>query len=189
VLSTGLELARASAAAQVNYIRALARTDVRALALELVQWMTEVPDAVRDTAREIGFPVVIFRCEVSFAQLTRAAHERILRPHSGKDEPALDALVDALIETGRDRAFLDRHLGPVLQLPPRPRATLLATLEALLATQFNIAETARRLGVRRQSIYYRLDQLNGLLGPLNDAKRQPGFLIALALLEKPQQEP
>ena len=185
VLSTGLELARASNTAQCNYIRALAQADVRALGLELVQWMDEVPVEVQQTANSINFPIVGFRSEVSFAHLTRAAQERILRPHlERKDEPALDSLLDALIETGRDKVFLQRQLGPVLLLPPRPRATLLATLEALLEAQFNIAEAARRLGLRRQSIYYRLDQLNGLLGSLNDEKQRVGFLIALALLRR-----
>ena len=70
------------------------------------------------------------------------------------------------METGRSDRFLEEQLGPVLGLPGRPRGTLLATLEALFDSQFNVAETARRLGVRRQSVYYRLDQLRGLLGDL-----------------------
>jgi purine catabolism regulator len=72
----------------------------------------------------------------------------------------------------------------ILNLPSRPRSTLLATLEALLASQFNIAETARRLGVRRQSIYYRLEQLRGMLGDLESPERRLGLWVALELLKR-----
>lgn len=184
VLSTGLELARASGEAQVSYLRSLAGAGAHGLALELVQWLHQVPAELLHTARGLEFPVLAFRSEVRFADLTRAAHQRILRPHSGREEPLLQALLDALIETGRSNSFLERQLGPILSLPPRPRSTLISTLEALLASQFNIAETARRLGVRRQSIYYRLEQLQGMLGDLDDSERRLGLLIALELLKR-----
>jgi Purine catabolism regulatory protein-like family/PucR C-terminal helix-turn-helix domain len=185
LLSTGLELARITPGARVHYLHSLAQADLRGLGLELVQWMNEVPEEMLEAAKAIDFPIVVFRKEVRFAELTRAAHERILRPHlDRKDEPPLQSVLDALLETGRDRQFMESQLGPVLSLPQRTRATLLSTLEALLEARFNIAETARRLGVRRQSIYYRLDQLNGLLGALDDPERQLGFLVALALLRR-----
>jgi purine catabolism regulator len=185
LLSTGLELARATPEAQVGYLRALAQAGAHGLALELVQWMQEVPAELLQTARLLEFPIVVFRREVRFAELTRAAHERILRPHSAQTEgPLLESLLDALIETGRSQGFLQRQLGPILSLPSRPRSTLLSTLEALLDSQFNIAETARRLGVRRQSIYYRLEQLKGMLGDLDNVERRLGLWVALELLRR-----
>jgi purine catabolism regulator len=185
LLSTGLELARATPEAQVGYLRALAQAGAHGLALELVQWMQEVPAELLQTARLLEFPIVVFRREVRFAELTRAAHERILRPHSAQTEgPLLESLLDALIETGRSQGFLQRQLGPILSLPSRPRSTLLSTLEALLDSQFNIAETARRLGVRRQSIYYRLEQLKGMLGDLDNVERRLGLWVALELLKR-----
>jgi purine catabolism regulator len=96
----------------------------------------------------------------------------------------LDGLLDALLETGRSSRFLEEQLGPVLSLPGRPRGTLLATLEALIDSQFNVAEAARRLGVRRQSLYYRLDQLTGLLGDLASPRRRTGLIVALELLKR-----
>ena len=48
--------------------------------LELVQWQREVPDELLVTARLTEFPLVVFRQEVRFADLTKEAHERILRP-------------------------------------------------------------------------------------------------------------
>lgn len=185
LLSTGLELARATPEAQVGYLRALAQAGAHGLALELVQWMQEVPAELLQTARLLEFPIVVFRREVRFAELTRAAHERILRPHSAQTEgPLLESLLDALIETSRSQGFLQRQLGPILSLPSRPRSTLLSTLEALLDSQFNIAETARRLGVRRQSIYYRLEQLKGMLGDLDNVERRLGLWVALELLRR-----
>jgi Purine catabolism regulatory protein-like family/PucR C-terminal helix-turn-helix domain len=183
LLSTGLELMRVSSATRRGYIRGLSQAGIRALGLELVQWVTEVPSELLETARELNFPIVVFRAEVSFRELTRAAHQEILRPTPSHGlETTLDTILNSLIETGRDRQFLQRELGPLLSLPPRPRTTLLITLEALLDAQFNIAAASRNLGVRRQSVYYRLDQLTGLLGSLEDPSRKLGFLVAFALL-------
>ncbi|MBO1435700.1 PucR family transcriptional regulator [Meiothermus sp. CFH 77666] len=185
VLCTGLELARATPEARVAYVRSLAEAGVGGLGLELVQGLREVPAEMLQTARMLQFPILVFRSEVRFADLTRAAHERILRPGADREEPLLESLLEALVETGRDKSFLQRQLGTVLSLPSRPRSTLLATLEALLASQFNIAETARKLGVRRQSIYYRLEQLKGMLGDLDSPERRLGLWVALELLKRP----
>jgi len=183
LLSTGIELVRVTPATRCAYIRNLAKAGVRALGLELVQWMTEVPQDVLESAKEFELPIVVFRTEVRFRELTRAAHQEIIRPvRSYGLESTLQTILNSLVETGRDRHFLQRELGPLLALPPRPRTTLLVTLEGLLDAQFNIAATARKLGVRRQSIYYRLDQLTGLLGPLDDPSRKLGFVVAFALL-------
>ncbi|GIW24683.1 PucR family transcriptional regulator [Meiothermus sp.] len=184
VLCTGLELSRSSPEARVAYVRSLAEAGVGGLGLELVRWLQEVPTEMLQTARMLQFPILVFRTEVRFAELTRAAHERILRPAPGPEEPLLEALVEALVETGRDRRFVEQQLGAVLRLPSRPKSTLLATLEALLSAQFNIAETARRLGVRRQSVYYRLEQLKGMLGDLDSPERRLGLWIALELLKR-----
>ena len=185
ILSTGVELARVSPEEQGKFLRALDQAGAHGLAIELGQWMQQVPLELLDTARQLDFPLLAFHAEVRFADLTRAAHERILRPSSDpQNDPPLQSILDALIETGRDKHFLARQLGPLLLLPSRPKATLVATLEALLETSFNIAQAARRLGVRRQSIYYRLDQLHGLLGPLDNQERYVGLAIALALLRR-----
>ncbi len=187
LLSTGLELARATPAARHSYIRGLAKAGVRALALELVQWITELPQDLLESAEEFDFPIVVFRTEVSFRELTRAAHLEILRPEpTHRLESTMQMILKSLAVTGYDRAFLHSELGPLLALPPRPRTTLLVTLETLLDAQFNMAEAARKLGVRRQSIYYRLDQLTGLLGSLEDPARRFAFVVAFSLLRRSQ---
>lgn len=183
LLSTGLELARVSSAAHRAYVQGLSKAGVRALGLELVHWLTEVPEELLRSAKAVDLPVIVFRKEVSFRALTRAAHQEILLPTPGHGmESTMQTILLALMETGREQAFLQRELGPLLALPPRPRTTLLTTLEGLLETHFNIAATARLLGVRRQSIYYRLHQLKGLLGSLEDSSRNLGLLVAFALL-------
>jgi purine catabolism regulator len=147
--------------------------------------MPEVPEEMLRAARLMDFPLVVFREEVRFAELTKEAHEFILRPHRPSEpEHWLDGLLDALVETGRSAHFLEEQLGPLLALPGRPRGILLATLEALCDSQFNVAETARRLGVRRQSVYYRLEQLRGLLGDLDAPRRRTGIIVALELLKR-----
>jgi hypothetical protein len=185
LVCTGLELARATRVAREAYLRSLVDVGAQGLVLELVQWLREVPEELLLSARLMEFPLVVFREEVRFADLTKEAHERILRPQVSSDrERWLDSLLDALIETGRSESFVEGQLGPVLALPARPRGTLLTTLEALLASHFNIAETARRLGVRRQSIYYRLEQLNGMLGDLDAPYRRTSLVVALQLLKR-----
>jgi purine catabolism regulator len=183
LLSTGLELFRVGPAARQGYIRGLSRAGVRALGLELVQTRTELPRDLLASAARFELPLVVFRTEVSFRELTRAAHQEILRPTPCHDfDSTLRTILMALIETGREQSFLQRELGPLLALPPRPRTTLLSTLDSLLETHFNIAASARALGVRRQSIYYRLNQLNGLLGSFDDPARSLGLQVAFALL-------
>jgi purine catabolism regulator len=183
LLSTGIELVRVSPAVRRNYLYGLAKSGARALGIELVHWITKVPDEIMDAANDLSFPIVVFRKEVSFGELTRAAHREILRPsHSCGTESAMQAIINSLVDTGRDRSVLKRVLGPLLTLSPRPQTTLLTTLEVLLNTQFNITATARELGLRRQTIYYRINQLTGLLGSLDDSSKALGFMVALNIL-------
>lgn len=185
IVCTGLELARVKPAAREAYLRSLVEAGAQGLVLELVQWLHEVPEELLRTARLTEFALVVFHEEVRFAELTREAHERILIPHPALErERWLDSLLDALIETGRGAGFIEGQLGPILALPGRPRGTLLTTLEALLVSHFNIAETARRLGVRRQTVYYRLEQLTGMLGDLDATYRRSSLVVAVELLKR-----
>ncbi|BDP44360.1 hypothetical protein DAETH_43290 (plasmid) [Deinococcus aetherius] len=181
LLSVGAPLVNAAEEASHAYIRSLAERGASGLALELVREVREPPPAVLGAARLYDFPLLVFRQEVNFAQLTRAAHARILRQPAEHGEPSLAPLLDALAETGRSRAFLEAQLGPLLVLPTRARVTLIGTLAALLETNFNMAESARRLGVRRQTVYYRLEQLRAMLGDLDSPRRQLGLHLALEL--------
>lgn len=181
LLSTGLELAGASVEARGQYVRDLAQSGASGLALELVRNLRDVPPEMLGAARMLNFPILAFPHEVRFADLTRAAHERILRPHASPGDGSLAPVLAALVETGRAESFVKAHLGPLLTLPSRPRATLLATLDFLLRHHMNVAEVARQLGVRRQTIYYRLDQITGMLGDVGEARRSVALALALQL--------
>lgn len=181
LLTTGSLLASMNDAEQDAFIASLAQRGAHGLALELVQVFRDVPPALLGASRLYGLPLLVFREEVSFAALTRAAHARILHRAAPALDPGLAPLLDALAETGRSVAFLRAQLGPLLSLPARPRSTLLGTLDALLNTNFNMAETARRLSVRRQTVYYRLEQLRAMLPDLDDPRRQLGLHLALEI--------
>ncbi|QBY10362.1 PucR family transcriptional regulator [Deinococcus metallilatus] len=182
LLSTGLPLLTMTESAQETYLHSLAQGGAVGLLLELVRNVQEVPPALLAAARQLDCPLLVARREVSFEQLTKAAHARILAPVTAPAEPSLEPLWLALAETGRGADFVTAHLGPLLSLPLRPRATLLSTLDTLLTVNFNVAEAARRLGVRRQTVYYRMEQLRVMLGELEDARRQLGLRLALELL-------
>jgi hypothetical protein len=184
MLSTGIELARATALEQDEYIRSLSSAGVVALALELVQAFHEIPPVVLRSAKSLDFPLLIFREEVRFSDLTKAAHARILRPAPDPQEDALHGVLEALLETGRDSAFIETHIGPLLILPNRLRRTLLQTVEALVQAQFNITEAANLLELRRQSIYYRMEQLNAMLGNFESLERRLGLYLALELMKR-----
>ncbi|WP_424951301.1 PucR family transcriptional regulator ligand-binding domain-containing protein [Deinococcus sp.] len=182
LLSTGSLLAQASPQAQTAYLRSLHGGGAHGLLLELVQGFRELPPDLMDAARRHDFPLLVFRQEVSFAALTRAAHARILQGPGEILEPSLAPLLDALTETGRSFDFMQAQLGPLLGLPIRPRTVLMGTLDALLQTNFNMARAARLLGVRRQTMYYRLEQLHAMLGNLDDPGRQLGLHLARGLV-------
>ncbi|WP_295816414.1 PucR family transcriptional regulator [uncultured Deinococcus sp.] len=181
LLSTGLELSRTVPDEGRAYLRSLADAGAHGLALELVGSLREVPAAVLEEAQRLALPVIAFVHEVRFADLTRAAHGRILARGTPDATGGLESVTLALRETGRAAAFREAQLGPLLALPERPRATLLLTLDALIAGQFNIAQVARALGVRRQTVYYRLEQLRARLGDLDDPRRQLALRLALDL--------
>jgi purine catabolism regulator len=71
------------------------------------------------------------------------------------------------------RTFHDAALGRVLAYErAHPGCALLASLEAFLAAQGNIAHAARALFVHYNTVRYRLDRLEQLLGPfVDDAER------------------
>jgi purine catabolism regulator len=61
-------------------------------------------------------------------------------------------------------AFIDDHLGAVLEYDRRHRTQLTDTLAAYLACCGSVQETARRLFIHRQTLYHRLAKLEQLLG-------------------------
>jgi hypothetical protein len=112
LLSTGLELFRSQPSVQQTYLSSLAEISISGLVLELVQWQQELPPELLQTAQKLGLPLIVFRSEVRFAELTRAAHQRILRPPA-MQESLMDCVVKALIETGYSDHLIQQQLGSI----------------------------------------------------------------------------
>jgi PucR family transcriptional regulator, purine catabolism regulatory protein len=67
------------------------------------------------------------------------------------------------------RAFVATKLGPLLEYEAlHPGANLLATLQVFLARNRTLAHTARALYVHYNTVRYRLERIESLLGPVVD---------------------
>jgi purine catabolism regulator len=103
--------------------------------------------------------------------------EATWRLRCGKDPLGLLLIPDPTLRLAYARA----RLAPLLALPPRRRRALGETLRALLE-EASRAQTARRLGIRRQSLYRRLEELETLLGPLSPGRVD--LFLALKILRE-----
>lgn len=79
-------------------------------------------------------------------------------------------------------AFVDEQLGPLLDYDAAHGRDLVRTLDALLACGLSKAEAARRLHIRRQTLYQRLGTISDLLGGLDLDARERRTSIDLALV-------
>ncbi|PZN13124.1 MAG: hypothetical protein DIU69_01430 [Bacillota bacterium] len=82
------------------------------------------------------------------------------------------------------RQLVQDELGSLAALPKRDQDELLRTLSALLAENFNVSAAAKRLHLRRQSLYRRIERLKTLLGPdMDQCDRRAALLLALRARE------
>jgi purine catabolism regulator len=74
----------------------------------------------------------------------------------------------------------EEQIGPLVAHDSRHRTELLRTLETYLALGTSKAAAASALGIRRQSLYDRLERIERLLGvELDDADQQLGLRLGL----------
>jgi PucR family transcriptional regulator, purine catabolism regulatory protein len=141
LLTTGLGLRGASAAAQERYVEALADAGLAALALELGRTFAEMPEGLLRAAARRRLTVVSLREVVPFAVIVEAFHqlvmdaevaglrrgERIWRELTAAvlDRGGLHALVRRIAELAGGRAFLVARDGrlvaassPATKAPP-----------------------------------------------------------------------
>lgn len=78
--------------------------------------------------------------------------------------------------------FVDEQLGPLLEQDARTGSDLVATLDAYLEAGLSKTAAAGALGVRRQTLYARLERISRLLGGLNFDDRQRRTALDLALV-------
>jgi purine catabolism regulator len=76
----------------------------------------------------------------------------------------LHQLLWSLRESESLRVFAERRLAPLVDHDRRRKSKLVPTLEAYCAHGGRKAETARALHLERQSLYYRLERIEELLG-------------------------
>ncbi|MGH7611488.1 MAG: helix-turn-helix domain-containing protein [Candidatus Dormibacteria bacterium] len=78
------------------------------------------------------------------------------------------------------RRFVEETLGPVLAYSRRHRTPLLPSLETLVAERWNQRAAARQLGVHINTLAYRLERLEQLLGvSMQDAENRVLLSVAL----------
>ncbi|MDF9714669.1 PucR family transcriptional regulator [Nocardioides sp. ChNu-153] len=77
-------------------------------------------------------------------------------------------------------AFVAEQLGPLVDADRSHGSALLRTLDAYLRHALSKAATAQALGIRRQSLYARLERVERLLGvSLDDPEHRAGLTLAL----------
>jgi len=94
----------------------------------------------------------------------------------------------SLIENADElRAFATDTLGGVLALKPNERGELLRTLEVLLDTHLNVAEAARIQHFHYNTMRYRIQKLERLVGPFTrDSRLCLQLSVALQILTMPE---
>ncbi|QRY47662.1 PucR family transcriptional regulator ligand-binding domain-containing protein [Mycolicibacterium boenickei] len=155
---------------------------------------TDVLHAVREFARVARIPrnhlcATVSRTVDEIGMLPRAMVEarETLRLGQGLGEagPVIGAqalVLERLLAHHGDadamRQFVDDQIGALERSDEAKGSELVRTLQVLIACAGSKAEAAKRLHIRRQSLYYRLDQVARLLETDLD---EPGQLTTLAV--------
>lgn len=123
----------------------------------------------------------------AYGQATKAL--RVGRQVSGPgtvthfDKLGVFRLLSLVPDSEELRSFLDETLGPLADPGDEAAADLRQTLEVLLDTNLNVAETARRQHFHYNSLRYRIGKLERTIGPFTtDSTLRLNVTLALHVL-------
>lgn len=97
---------------------------------------------------------------------------------------AIHRLLAPLLDGPELSRFVESELAPLIEHDARRRSSLVATLDAYLEAGSSKTEAAALLHLQRRSIYYRLEQIQRLLGrDIDDPHHRTRLYIALRARE------
>lgn len=127
----------------------------------------------------------LHRANVQAKVAAMAARQRTKMRSCAFEELGLLGLVMVASQSDDVDSLHDNVLNRRLaELPTRERETNIATLRALVQTNFNVAETARIVHCHYNTARYRIRRLEELLGPFTtDVRLRVNIILSLQLLE------
>ncbi|MEV0199259.1 PucR family transcriptional regulator ligand-binding domain-containing protein [Nonomuraea sp. NPDC050691] len=148
-----------------------ARVDAARVAKDAASAFSDLPPATFSTGTSRPSPGVATLPE-AYAQALKAA--RVGRQLHGPgavahfDQLGVYRLLSLVNDTAELHAFVRETLGPLASDDDAENADLRRTLQVLLETNLNVAETARRLHFHYNTLRYRIGKLERLLGGFTD---------------------
>lgn len=131
-----------------------------------VQDVTALPQAMADT----------------YATLSLGQDLHLTEAVIGVQELALQRLLSEITDRDALRNFVSEQIGVIEDWDRARDGQLVHTLEVLTASAGSKMDAARRLHIRRQSLYYRLEQIERLTGAnLDDPKQLLPVTVALTV--------
>ena len=98
------------------------------------------------------------------------------------DDFALYQLIAGLVEDAALERFVQEQIGVLIDVDARHGSELVRTLDTYLSCSLSKSATAAALGVRRQTLYGRLERISALLGGVDLDHRERRTAIDLALV-------
>ncbi len=131
---------------------------------------------VRDVA-ELARSVPRAREAAQLARKLRLGSRVVLANDLGVYDLLASVVADAALER-----FIVDQLGPILEQDARRASDLMLTMDAYLEAGLSKTAAAAALGIRRQTLYARLERISQLLGGLDLQDRQRRTALDLALV-------